>query len=386
MIGGPVQTFQLETAALIDALFQSITLPQGMDGWLERLQDHLQLGFAVVLLREPDSGAILSYWSAGLDHIVRRQYQDVFADQDLFLMQLPTLPQGRFHRVADVMTPAQKSHLKQSRFYQEWLKPNRVRGVMAGWRLIERGLQVQCLLSHTNDAFYAEAPLLEPVLTALSHAVPVYRHLTQQAFSSGLFGNALDALPMAAFLVNETGQVALQNRMATHLLAQESVLSVHAGELSAGIQDESRRLGSLLHQAIQSALGEVEMEGEVINVTRVGKMPLMVYVMPMRAALSSVQRGAALVLAFDPDRPVKLSSQLLGQLFDLTPAETRLAIALCQGNLLADLAVSCGVSTNTLKTQLKSLFGKTGVQRQHQLVTLLLSSPARMLGELHTIA
>lgn len=369
-------------SALQDALFQSVTLPQGLDGWVDEFHDQCGLAFVVVLVRAAESGAVLAHWCAGLSHEAQRIYLDTFAGQDLFLMRLPTLPPEAFHTAETVITSTQRQHLKHSRFYQEWLKPFKVRQVAAGWRSVDRGLQVQCVIGLRQAWTERKASLLQPLLISLARAVPIYRHLTLQEFSGGIFGNALDALPMAAFLIDETGQLALQNRLASDLLNTESVLHIGKGELAASIQEESRRLASLVHQAIQAGLGELAMAGEVINITRLGKMPLMLYVMPLRAALPKAQRGAALVLAFDPERPSRLSVQLLSQLFDFTPAEARLAIALCQGQVLAELAEQWAVSPNTLKTQLKSVFAKTGVQRQHQLVTLLLSSPARMLGEI----
>ena len=46
------------------------------------------------------------------------------------------------------------------------------------------------------------------------------------------------------------------------------------------------------------------------------------------------------------------------------------------GKAVADLANSVGVTLNTVRTNLKSIFAKTGTTRQAQLVALILTSVA----------
>ena len=56
----------------------------------------------------------------------------------------------------------------------------------------------------------------------------------------------------------------------------------------------------------------------------------------------------------------------------LTPAETRLAVALTNGESLRDFVRRTGVSIETARSQLKACFAKTGTHRQSELVCLLL--------------
>lgn len=66
--------------------------------------------------------------------------------------------------------------------------------------------------------------------------------------------------------------------------------------------------------------------------------------------------------------------------FNLTPAEARLAAALASGAWLQNYAQTSGVSINTVKTQLRMLFQKTGTSRQVDLVRLLLELSAEQLA------
>jgi DNA-binding CsgD family transcriptional regulator len=63
---------------------------------------------------------------------------------------------------------------------------------------------------------------------------------------------------------------------------------------------------------------------------------------------------------------------VLSSLFKLTPAEARIAIGIARGEPLADIAGSHGITVQTARTQLKSVFSKTHTNRQAQLAILLM--------------
>jgi DNA-binding CsgD family transcriptional regulator len=71
-------------------------------------------------------------------------------------------------------------------------------------------------------------------------------------------------------------------------------------------------------------------------------------------------------------RPQIVSARILQDLFDLTPAEARVARGIAAGKTTRDLAAEAGLAVGTVRQQLKSVFGKTGVSRQADLVGLLL--------------
>jgi DNA-binding CsgD family transcriptional regulator len=79
----------------------------------------------------------------------------------------------------------------------------------------------------------------------------------------------------------------------------------------------------------------------------------------------------ALVVLKSLDVEGPLSGTLLHDLYGLTPAETRLSIMLLQGATLSEIAEWASVSLNTVRTQLKSIFAKTGIKRQTDLVRKL---------------
>ena len=63
---------------------------------------------------------------------------------------------------------------------------------------------------------------------------------------------------------------------------------------------------------------------------------------------------------------------VLGSRFRLTPAEARIAIGIARGEPLAEIADLHGITVQTARTQLKSVFSKTQTNRQAQLAVLLM--------------
>jgi DNA-binding CsgD family transcriptional regulator len=82
--------------------------------------------------------------------------------------------------------------------------------------------------------------------------------------------------------------------------------------------------------------------------------------------------GHALVLLDDP-RPLTERIDNAAQVYGLSPAQRKRALAIAAGRSPADYAARAGVSLNTAKTYLKRLFEKTGVSSQPALVRALLS-------------
>ena len=65
---------------------------------------------------------------------------------------------------------------------------------------------------------------------------------------------------------------------------------------------------------------------------------------------------------------------MVRRLFDLTPAEASLALALANGLTLDEAADGLNIRKNTARAHLRSIFSKIGVTRQTTLVRVLLSS------------
>jgi DNA-binding CsgD family transcriptional regulator len=186
---------------------------------------------------------------------------------------------------------------------------------------------------------------------------------------------ALDMLDCALLIVDEESTIQFRNRVAAALLAGEhGGLAFAGGALSA----RGRKLRETLAHAVALACGELEPSG--ICLPQPGEPPehwLRMVVAPIYFGPGSGRRAAIWILnTASPGLP---GEEMLAALFGLSRAEARLALGLLMGRSAAEHARHAGVGLATIRTQLHSIFCKTGVQRQAQLMALLSKVPVLQL-------
>ena len=83
------------------------------------------------------------------------------------------------------------------------------------------------------------------------------------------------------------------------------------------------------------------------------------------------QPGACMLLLAKHAQAPSSVSDFVMRLFGLSPAEARLLPLLLQGSAPAEMAEELGVKVSTVRSQLSSIFAKTGATRQQDLIRLL---------------
>jgi DNA-binding CsgD family transcriptional regulator len=78
---------------------------------------------------------------------------------------------------------------------------------------------------------------------------------------------------------------------------------------------------------------------------------------------------------------LQLSPKRLVTLYKITPAEARLAARLAALRTVEEAADDLGVSVSTARSQLKSVFAKTGTRSQSELLMLLATGTHAQLNE-----
>jgi len=96
------------------------------------------------------------------------------------------------------------------------------------------------------------------------------------------------------------------------------------------------------------------------------------HILPIRRTARDIFTRCAGVLIMTPvTLPQAPPVELVQSLFDLTPAEARVARGLAAGDTLDQIASIGSVSRNTVRTQVRGVLEKTGCRRQAEVVALL---------------
>lgn len=103
-----------------------------------------------------------------------------------------------------------------------------------------------------------------------------------------------------------------------------------------------------------------------------GAASMVAHVIPLRRAARDLFSQCAGVLILTPvAQPQAPGIELVQSLFDLTPAEARVARGLVTGATVEEIAGSANVALSTVRTQLRGVLQKTGCRRQAEVIALL---------------
>lgn len=346
----------------VDRIYEASVVPET---WPAVLRDVNQitgaLASVLIAVRGESARWILS--SPAFDEVVRRHYEQGGNERTRRLL---AANHAGFVTDFDVFTPAE---IEKEPLFRDFLIP---RGLGSG--------VATAIMSPSGDAFivhaecaHAGGPVSRETVAALDRARP---HLARAAL-------------LSARLEMERAQAAAQ---ALELLGLPGAVLRHGGRILAAnalfvefdpgvVHDRSSRLtfvDAAADRLFADALLQLTADFDDTGVRSIPirgdatRPPSIVHLLPVRGAAHDIFSMAASIMVITPvvarDAP---SAGLIQGLFDLTPAEARLASLVGSGLAPGDAARKLAISRETARTTLKHVFAKVGVSRQSELAALL---------------
>ena len=212
----------------------------------------------------------------------------------------------------------------------------------------------------------------------LQRAVKQHFYFSALRSQSEEIQEALDMSSTGVVFLGEKGEIVLMNKSASALFSERDGLLATRDGIRAERPAESAMLTKAIQQA-SSTNGNGFAIGGTVLISRRTRTPLQIVISPIRnsavSAISTGQRFVAVAFVTDPSRTPRPTQDILRARFGLTPAECRVALLLSDGHAPRKIANMIGVADNTVRSQIKSIFSKTGVRRQRELIRLLLNNP-----------
>jgi len=211
----------------------------------------------------------------------------------------------------------------------------------------------------------ASADRLDELRPHLARSVLISARL--QLERARVASEALSALGVPALVLNETGKVLAAN----HLM--EALTGFVRWRAFDKVSMKDKGADQLLRDAIATINSESRPEVCSFPARDAEAEATMVaHVIPIRLSARDIFVRCFAVLVLTPTtRPQMPAIELVQSLFDLTPAEARVARSLASGRTLKDIATEGRVSMNTVHTHVSRILAKTGCKRQSDVVGLL---------------
>ncbi|MER8823056.1 helix-turn-helix transcriptional regulator [Mesorhizobium sp. M0991] len=180
--------------------------------------------------------------------------------------------------------------------------------------------------------------------------------------------DAFSATETPAIMLDRSGNVLTSNPSAERLLGRD-------------LQITRRRLVSFertatdaLDRSLRALLCSPDTAASMppVPLPRLEGRPLLAYPLRLpKVSYNALAPCQAVVVPVDPDARPPPPEAVLQSCFSLTMSEARLARKICSGQGVEAAADELGVSYETARNQLKSVFAKTQTHRQSELATLL---------------
>lgn len=369
---------------LLNHLYEAVLAPEGFQAFIEACCQSFDLKAVLVFVRNAETQEARFLWTHGFDRRWLESYALDYAPEDLLSLQMAKLPIAAFY--ASNLDIPHPERFPESRFYREWIVPQGVAYAAASNILREGPWLTQMFLQRApSQAPFsrAEIEVFDRLVPHMQRAFQMRQRFTDMQLGQNLLASSLDVLAMPTLLFDEFGRLAHSNRSADALLASRQALWVEHGHLVTRDAEATRNLNLELSKALRASQGlsQTSALNGVVSLPRRGQAPLLLMLAPMRLKNEARMHGAALLFVFDPEATPSVTADTVRQLFGLSQREAEVAAALCSGRTLDELAAERGTSIHTVRTQLKSVFAKTGTSRQADLVSLLLASPAYFLAQ-----
>lgn len=340
---------------------------------LKYLEDYMQVPSATLVLRRPrlsDPGLTLYLYSdSGLGALEDFQTS---AHRD---SPFAELPERKVFTLYDRVT---RSELKSLDF-SEYLNAYGVSDLI-GFDVFDKQshIRLRLRLVRIGDApafSQADRVRLESIVPLMNNALKLYSAHAHNTFIEELYEELLGSMEIASVIVNAKLEVLSANAQAKQILSARDGVFLRRDSLRCSQSSDQKKLEEACQALLPTARDDeparqtcsISIERSSsdtkwdVHIRRVSKQNVVFD-----------EGGPELVLLLQgPVRDCAPSQSRLIEMLGVSPAEAKLIAHLVDGLTLTAAAEALGVSRNTARAQLSSVFSKTGVNRQNQLVKLV---------------
>lgn len=226
-----------------------------------------------------------------------------------------------------------------------------------------------------RQGFYEtdEASAQDQLIPHIARMVSLQSRLNGLEDAIANYSALVDRLAPGVVLATADSEVLTANASADHFFRHGDGLTLSFKRLAGVTSEDTARLRNAIASAASSREGGAPAPNALRMRRSSGRESLVITVLPLPRASPlhrHAHRADVLVIVNDPAAEPRIPERVL-QGLGLTPAESRLAVALSAGKNLENYASEAELSKATVKSHLLSIFRKTGTNRQSELVSFL---------------
>jgi DNA-binding CsgD family transcriptional regulator/PAS domain-containing protein len=355
---------------VIDRCYAGVLDDGAWQGALTALADLVGGSGAVLFAIHPVTHAVTRFDVARFDSEVMATYAAHWVALDVRVAPALLAANGA-PQTEEMLLP--RSALRRSAIYNDFLKRADCPHVLATWlhRTLDRAVNLAIEGTRQRGPFTAaERERLAAVLPHVTRAIELKDRL---ALGTGVSTSLLavaDSLPIGVLIVDAQSRILQASKLGGRILASGDGLFTVGNRLAFRRRVDEKAFLQLL----AAALGDPVAHSLTIP-RQHSPVSLSVWVAPVRSRtepwMTAVQQWV--VAIEDPSERSAPMPEVVAREWHVTPAESRVVCLLAGGASVPQIAATLHVSEHTVRSQLKSVYGKTGMTSQLEVVRRLLS-------------
>lgn len=359
---------------ILEAIYEVAVDPGHWVACLEQVRREFAGNYSSLIVRPGNAEDLGLIVSASGDYRVLSPHNRYIA-----MSPFSGLPPDKVVTIQDLLS---ESDWRASAYYRDWCAPHQVFHVLATDIRTQDGSVYGFRVTRPEEApafSAADVELARRLVPHLKRALNLHLSIHQDRKLNTLYGHAMAQLMVGVVVLDQNGLVIECNPAATSILEMNDGLRVAGQQLEATYVNDNRKLQRLVREALAHPQASKVTLTEAMSVSRPsGQLSWGVVVQAISPDqwTEGKRRPSVAVFVRDTEGKAHPPVRLAQQLFQLTPAETALAIELANGLSLEEAAEALGIRRNTARAHLRSIFSKTGVRRQTELVRIFLNSVA----------
>ncbi|GFM28809.1 helix-turn-helix transcriptional regulator [Novosphingobium sp. PY1] len=350
----------LALSNLLAALYGGIDDERPWQAFLKALAEWMEATYATLIITTPGNEMPATFITPGADPQRSEDYIRTYFAQDPFR----GLPEGEVMTYRGFLAGLPEETYETFSGYMREAHSAQVIGVDLRF---PRGFEARFRVTRieTEPEFRPDdIAKMQGLVPHLRLAIALFEKLQFAGAQHGAFHSAAQGMGIGLVVLDRDRHVVSRNPLAEQLLDEGEGVHLSGQWLTFDNAADARRIDTMLTENYSDGPTRFRIERPVNG-------DLMATARPIDVPAVGSGSGALALLLSQPGHEELPSPQVLRELFGLTPAEARLASTIAGGESLVNAAHSLGIAHNTAKVQLRSVFAKTGVRRQAQLVTLI---------------
>jgi DNA-binding CsgD family transcriptional regulator len=349
---------------LIDLIYAALLGEATWSDFLDRLSDNAPDGRTILFSHNMSQSDEYLAMTSRCEGPEIESYAAHYVNVNPWLMHCAVRKVG-LGIYSDEIIPVEQLH--KTEFYNDWLAPNDVE-CSIGVTIDKNGdcpLIISTVTSRAdpelNRAFSEQLTRIAP---HLRRAARFYRNSPARWAGFDLGASLFDALDVGVVIVGENGSIKTISRTGQELLDGGALMSVSPlGQLRLRDDDAQAALRAMLKRTYDgSKTVSLLSNGTKLTLIAVEKDRISLYFEGPTVAILIQPAGLG-------SRPVGIDR--IAGVYGLTNSEQRALAGIVDGKTVTRIAEEAGLSRETIRTQLKSLYAKTGTSGQTDLLRLV---------------